>query len=806
MGLAQRKFIRLYDCASSRFRGHNMKLFTVSVFVAGLVTLTSTPDAEELRSEDGASKTICAGPMAGTLGSVVVREGASCTLSSADVRGSVRVSRNAKLLATEGTVIHGSVEGEYCDSIMLLGSVSVRGNVRIRSCASDSGYIGPGILIHGGFECRDNSGSCSADKGRVGRNVDIHDNRSASASDVSLNTIGGDLRCEENSPAPVHALGPNTIGDDAQGQCATSLGFGVAVVPVTTQKIGVAGGTVTTPDGNQLTVPPGALTATTAVSLRSMSVSEVQVALESSEFAGQKLTFLGAVDIEAGGVSFASPIRLAIPNTVNLPNSAQVLVAHIVPDITGDGIPDLVLVDTASVNGGTIEDGAPGFPGILESGLYSLFSLIPPNIYSFVNGAVQDSAGLPLRNAAVWNSTAPDFVATTDNLGNYLAAVSDLPQRVFIAANSALTLYAVQTVSTGAPPRMTLNVSRGAAHPIAVTELCHGGQIPSEEPLNEIEKQLSKTLQSILAPSGSTTLNPPSPIFVGQTTSASVDDGKSKLLSRLQNGVNPSFQSDITLWDVSTRAPTVIVKSLHGVGSANQLQALVCLFSDPPTTNVASVKPNGTAVGQICEPDAQTFTVLGEMPGVVNLKGVISSLTFQAEVDVERIDGTPCPDLITPEITVGIENVAADPVPLKVETTANFVLSGVAFSDGGTASGSFSYTLATNALSNVNITTTGGTLPGATYMDSDGANNAALSGRLFEFDKLNEFSPVLFLRVASPVLPSAPNVLVHDFSSIPFVSPATSGEFTCGTNCPGSFVKDPTEWRYIVSGQIVPGP
>ena len=48
-----------------------------------------------------------------------------------------------------------------------------------------------------------------------------------------------------------------------------------------------------------------------------------------------------------------------------------------------------------------------------------------------------------------------------------------------------------------------------------------------------------------------------------------------------------------------------------------------------------------------------------------------------------------------------------------------WTLSGVTFADGGTASGSFDYDAATNTYSLVNITTTGGSITGATYLALD---------------------------------------------------------------------------------------
>ena len=65
-------------------------------------------------------------------------------------------------------------------------------------CTLASGYTGPGIKIRGDFRCHDNSGACVADNGTVVGDAHIQNNISAVASDISLNTIGRNLRCSVN--------------------------------------------------------------------------------------------------------------------------------------------------------------------------------------------------------------------------------------------------------------------------------------------------------------------------------------------------------------------------------------------------------------------------------------------------------------------------------------------------------------------------------------------------------------------------------------------------------------------------------
>jgi len=64
--------------------------------------------------------------------------------------------------------------------------------------------------------------------------------------------------------------------------------------------------------------------------------------------------------------------------------------------------------------------------------------------------------------------------------------------------------------------------------------------------------------------------------------------------------------------------------------------------------------------------------------------------------------------------------VLAGMIPTASADQVTWVLSGVTFSDGGTASGSFVYNADTNTYSSINITTTAGSiLGGATYTGAD---------------------------------------------------------------------------------------
>src|SRR5215469_474472 len=158
-------------------------------------------------------------------GSVTVPNGAYCTLSFVNVTGDVRVGRNATLIVsayTEPSTIGGNIGAQNCNTVLLNGNVTVGGNVEINSCngTTASGFQGPDVVINGNFTCNANAGPCLAWLGRIGGNAHIGSNRSATASDVSLVHVEGNLNCVNNSPDPTQLHGPSWVDGRAQNQCA----------------------------------------------------------------------------------------------------------------------------------------------------------------------------------------------------------------------------------------------------------------------------------------------------------------------------------------------------------------------------------------------------------------------------------------------------------------------------------------------------------------------------------------------------------------------------------------------------------
>jgi len=169
-------------------------------------------------------------------GNVTVPGGASCTLEFVDVTGNVTLQPGGSLLIAgylEPSTIGGNVQASGCGSTLLEGNVTVKGNLQILNCTGTAanGFQGAGIVIGGNFLCQSNAGPCEGWLGQIAGNAQILNNGGA-ASDVSLNTIGGNLQCQNNAAAPTHGHGYNWVTGNAQGQCGkgfttTSTSIGV---------------------------------------------------------------------------------------------------------------------------------------------------------------------------------------------------------------------------------------------------------------------------------------------------------------------------------------------------------------------------------------------------------------------------------------------------------------------------------------------------------------------------------------------------------------------------------------------------
>ena len=170
-------------------------------------------------------------------GDVTVPDGQICTLSFVNIKGNVKVGRDATLIIsayTEPSTLGGNVEANNCNSVLLQGSVTVRGNLNINSCngTGQNGFQGPDVVINGNFECQSNAGPCLAWLGTVQPPLHVQSNRSQVASDISLVSVRGNLHCQSNSPAPTHLHGPSWVS--GQSSATKHAGFETTATSIAT--------------------------------------------------------------------------------------------------------------------------------------------------------------------------------------------------------------------------------------------------------------------------------------------------------------------------------------------------------------------------------------------------------------------------------------------------------------------------------------------------------------------------------------------------------------------------------------------
>ena len=241
-----------FDTATEEqvMHAENMKSFAIAIITALGFLLATVPIASAQKT------TQCTGTISdgSTIDSgLVVPPNNACKLTNVTVVGNMQVGTGATLLVFPGfeqtVTIDGNIAAGGCKSVFLAGDfgvISVGGNVTIQNCTSPTesgtGYSG-NVTISGNFVCTNNI-LCTAVAGIVEGNltidnnnqvfgpaVDVEFNEISGNADVSgnigtitpllrSNTIGGNLRCFDNSPPPVDGGLQNTVGGSKRGQCA----------------------------------------------------------------------------------------------------------------------------------------------------------------------------------------------------------------------------------------------------------------------------------------------------------------------------------------------------------------------------------------------------------------------------------------------------------------------------------------------------------------------------------------------------------------------------------------------------------
>jgi len=316
-----------------------------------------------------ASDAVCIGSFSGTItGNLYVGSASPCTVSQANIGGSVQLKPGARIIIDGRqypTFIGGSVFAQSCGSASLQGAVTVHGNVVIQRCASDSGFTGPGVVIDGDFRCTDNAGACIAVLGEVGGNMQVTNNQSTVASNISQTSIGGSLLCQLNAPAPTHTYGPNRVTGSLQDQCAATLGFAPPTTPplcsalATDPTYGLAGNPLIASATSTLVAATGSNAAYCNVQLTYSAIAD---------------TAYGYAQGEAQAIKLG--IGLPVNTTDGGTGGAQGAWNGRIQNLGGGGLVGSVGATTAATNDGYVGSSTDGGHSTAQNGTRGTFGVI----------------------------------------------------------------------------------------------------------------------------------------------------------------------------------------------------------------------------------------------------------------------------------------------------------------------------------------------------------------------------------------------------------------------------------------------
>ncbi|HMN28201.1 MAG TPA: hypothetical protein PKE45_08605 [Caldilineaceae bacterium] len=147
---------------------------------------------------------------------------------------------------------------------------------------------------------------------------------------------------------PKGTLALTALATGPCGQSSQTITVKVAPTPPTNVTLGATGGVVASEVGSIITVPPGGVAEGTTISVTEKSQAQV-TADHGIDWESMSVTFLGAQDVQANG-SISKPVAVASVGFGNRVQPGQAVVNYrIMPDGDGDGVDELVVVNSASV-------------------------------------------------------------------------------------------------------------------------------------------------------------------------------------------------------------------------------------------------------------------------------------------------------------------------------------------------------------------------------------------------------------------------------------------------------------------------
>ena len=334
--------------------------------------------------------------------------------------------------------------------------------------------------------------------------------------DLKLGSVGTRYFVSNSNVLQVNSDGLITAIGEGIANVTVIDGAAEKVVPVRVETplmgpaiLGVDGGVVQGSDGSFVMVAPGALTKDTAVNLTPLSSTTLPLPFPDS------MEFAGGFNLELGDTPLKIPVQLAIPAPANAPEGTEVLLMRqgSLPDATGNWNQTWLIQESAVVGAdGYIRTTSPPFPGVTESGNYTIGLLPPgmPSVSSIVKantGTINLSGNLNFSNSYLGAQTGGvGAVATTEN--QFQATTSVL---AYLAQSSNQPLSMVGIPKVGETVVTTAQVESNAAGVPTVSAVLNGPDtglaIPLEPPsLESVDLEFSNN-EPVVFLTGSNFLN-----------------------------------------------------------------------------------------------------------------------------------------------------------------------------------------------------------------------------------------------------------------------------------------------------------
>ncbi len=272
------------------------------------------------------------------------------------------------------------------------------------------------------------------------------------------------------SAFPAGNLTLTAVASGPSGQTSKSITVNVLPNPPSSGVIGSQGGVLGSEIGSIITIPPGALPDGTSVSVDELTQQEV-TAQNGINWDAMGVTFLGAQSIQSPA-PISLPYRVASADFGNRVQPGQVVVNYqIMPDADGDGVDEIVVVNSASVapNNDVISD---PIPQVLLKGSAVVSS------QSFSVAGVQAGISGPPGTSIEVETTGFNPYSLSGNVAVFLSSVDgtkiELPALLspdLDGQSSSQTLSAILPILPAGPATLSFrNESTGATtQSIAIT-------------------------------------------------------------------------------------------------------------------------------------------------------------------------------------------------------------------------------------------------------------------------------------------------------------------------------------------------